>query len=440
MRKLFILGGLRNSMNRRAQGALEFLTTYGWAFLVVLVLVGALSHFGVLSMPGVKKCTSEQGFGCESVVVTDKTQNFKFKNTLGTDVAITGATATVKSTGENISCETTDSVVSDGESFAIKCAGELSAGKNEQLDVSFKYYSPTGSDAYAKVVSAGVSQKVENFEEYETTTKQSYNEFLQTIENYDGHIYCPQGFTYVPGSTYLEVPDFCVMTYEARRNGSLPISVSSGLPWVSISYYDAYYACDAAGYDLITNLEWLTIARNMESVLYNWDSGLKGVGKIYRGNSDSGQLKDSTSDLTGINRRTLYLSNGGEIWDFAGNAKEWTDLPEAGSPYVSLDGNSCSGTGWFSFHENDGMSACQWRSSYTRSSSLDKKYELGPFVAYNANQGVGRIYSVATTGKALLRGGHFINGLDGGIYSADFGGSPHWSANSWGFRCTTEPY
>ncbi len=37
--------------NKKGQAALEFLTTYGWAFLVILVMTGALSYFGVLS-PG----------------------------------------------------------------------------------------------------------------------------------------------------------------------------------------------------------------------------------------------------------------------------------------------------------------------------------------------------------------------------------------------------
>lgn len=34
---------------RKGQAALEFLTTYGWAFLVILVMIGALAYFGVLS-------------------------------------------------------------------------------------------------------------------------------------------------------------------------------------------------------------------------------------------------------------------------------------------------------------------------------------------------------------------------------------------------------
>ena len=36
---------------KKAQAAMEFLMTYGWAILVVLVTIGALAYFGVLKIP-----------------------------------------------------------------------------------------------------------------------------------------------------------------------------------------------------------------------------------------------------------------------------------------------------------------------------------------------------------------------------------------------------
>jgi len=36
-------------MVKKAQGALEFLMTYGWAFLVILIMIGALAYFGILN-------------------------------------------------------------------------------------------------------------------------------------------------------------------------------------------------------------------------------------------------------------------------------------------------------------------------------------------------------------------------------------------------------
>jgi len=36
-------------LGKKVQAALEFLMTYGWAVLVILIAAGALAYFGVLS-------------------------------------------------------------------------------------------------------------------------------------------------------------------------------------------------------------------------------------------------------------------------------------------------------------------------------------------------------------------------------------------------------
>ena len=55
-----------HKMFRKSQAAMEFLMTYGWAILVVLVAIGALAYFGVLSpdkfLPS--KCTLPAGIAC----------------------------------------------------------------------------------------------------------------------------------------------------------------------------------------------------------------------------------------------------------------------------------------------------------------------------------------------------------------------------------------
>ncbi|MBU1975439.1 MAG: hypothetical protein KKG59_03470 [Nanoarchaeota archaeon] len=56
--------------NTKGQAALEFLTTYGWAFMVILVMIGALSYFGVINpyklLPD--KCIFGTGIGCGDFV------------------------------------------------------------------------------------------------------------------------------------------------------------------------------------------------------------------------------------------------------------------------------------------------------------------------------------------------------------------------------------
>lgn len=77
-------------MNKKAQGALEFLTTYGWAFLVILIMIGALGYFGILNptrfLP--ERCNVNSEFSCEEFSLEredsgDLTFTVVLRNTLG---------------------------------------------------------------------------------------------------------------------------------------------------------------------------------------------------------------------------------------------------------------------------------------------------------------------------------------------------------------------
>jgi len=78
-------------MNKKAQAAMEFLMTYGWAILVVLAAIGALAYFGVLSpdkfMPS--KCMVTGGFSCVEYKITTTQVRFYLQNNLGADANIT---------------------------------------------------------------------------------------------------------------------------------------------------------------------------------------------------------------------------------------------------------------------------------------------------------------------------------------------------------------
>jgi len=79
-------------MVKKAQAALEFLTTYGWAFLVILVMIGALAYFGVLN-PGSRlpeKCFVGPGFGCTGQTGDSSSNNISAKviNNYGSDVTL----------------------------------------------------------------------------------------------------------------------------------------------------------------------------------------------------------------------------------------------------------------------------------------------------------------------------------------------------------------
>lgn len=56
----------KQSKQTRGQAALEFLSTYGFAFLIILVMIGALSAFGVLNPQNIlpDRCTTPPAVGC----------------------------------------------------------------------------------------------------------------------------------------------------------------------------------------------------------------------------------------------------------------------------------------------------------------------------------------------------------------------------------------
>src|SRR3989344_4486027 len=58
-------------MQKRGQGAMEFLMTYGWAIIVVLVILSALYFLGVFSPKSVNICSVESPFVCNDFFVNN---------------------------------------------------------------------------------------------------------------------------------------------------------------------------------------------------------------------------------------------------------------------------------------------------------------------------------------------------------------------------------
>jgi len=82
---------------RKAQAAMEFLMTYGWAILVVLVVIGALAYFGVLSPAKLlpDRCTLPPGISCDDYSITSgaAAASIIVTNALGQQLTITSFTA-----------------------------------------------------------------------------------------------------------------------------------------------------------------------------------------------------------------------------------------------------------------------------------------------------------------------------------------------------------
>jgi len=78
-------------MFKKGQAALEFLTTYAWAFLVILIMIGALAYFGVLKPTKIlpDRCTFGTEIGCIDYKITSGTTfDLRLKNNIGEPIII----------------------------------------------------------------------------------------------------------------------------------------------------------------------------------------------------------------------------------------------------------------------------------------------------------------------------------------------------------------
>jgi hypothetical protein len=278
----------------------------------------------------------------------------------------------------------------------------------------------------------------------------------------------------VPGSSYFGTNDFCVMKWEAKQDSSglclggptdnCPVSQSDGFAWTSINFTDAYLKCSqlGEGYHLMTNREWMTIARNIEYNPNNWadktvGSNYTSGGGLFVGNSGAidgtywnhscydsildGNTPGSNCILnndfhTDRNKRTLELSNGEIIWDLSGNVWQWVDAMEDGG-FVTV-GNPCQGSEWYSYFEGDGSSVCSFLNGYAKTDAVDKRFEVGPLGNHNADNGVGRILANSGTVRAFYRGG-WNDGKDVGVFALSLLIGPSVGGVYGGFRCAYAP-
>jgi len=289
---------------------------------------------------------------------------------------------------------------------------------------------------------------------------------------------CPTGYIAVPGNSMYGTSDFCVAKYEMKAvaisaptvgltspntyhntpfdsisnlttpttsaNGRAIASIASGFPIAEIDQPTSADYCanqnTVSGASLISNAEWMTIARNIEAQLSNWTTGTAassaiGIGGLYRGHTDKatdlGEYKflvagDDNNGYIGtgqsgfsIERRTHTLSNGEIIWDLSGNVMEYTS-----DTIMGVD------------KPNNGL-ANQWQEWTTITNFGTLSYDLTrpSNNTWNSTQNMGKYYTGELTGGpwVLIRGG-WIDSDIAGIFALEIT-DPAGIAWIRGFRC-----
>ncbi len=150
------LNNMKLRKSSKAQAALEFLMTYGWAILVVLAAIAALVYFGVFSperfLP--ESCVITSGLACTDFKITTTNVSLFIQNGLGETVNIQNINLT------NSVCTTQDAGnLTDGatKTFVLNCTNSGSSKFTSNIVVNYK----TASGQFSHVKTGKIAGKVE---------------------------------------------------------------------------------------------------------------------------------------------------------------------------------------------------------------------------------------------------------------------------------------
>jgi hypothetical protein len=133
---------------RKAQAAMEFLMTYGWAILVVLVALGFLSYYGVTGkgyfLP--ERCVIATGSGlfCEDFSASEGQIILKVRNLLPGAAIVSSAYITQEGNLCNLTSMVPENIPSEGISTltlstGATCPDLTVAGKKLRGDISISF-------------------------------------------------------------------------------------------------------------------------------------------------------------------------------------------------------------------------------------------------------------------------------------------------------------
>lgn len=386
--------------------------------LVVVSIIGVLMTIGVVSFVSVMANSADSQKATKMVIISNALEKYyQINGEYPSCEAMSDpdvATKTLAGMGANAdafvapgSSEKNSFVPNCGEAtnitdFAYVGEGECAIIKSAScLEYNLGYK----TQSTEKTVAVASKQQMTSAEQkqYSTTSDQ-----------------CPTNFITVPGDTEYGTEPFCVMKYEAKNVDGKAISQAAGIPWGSRRQSQAITESNNAcvGCQLMTEAQWMTIAKNIALVPLNWTTGVVGLGQIYSGNSiPSGLPKSADSgDNTGTAQRTLKLSNGETIWDFAGNVGEWTTGTIAGNKqpgllddYVSDSSGATPGD------------AKEWNTDIILNDLPASSFVPSFALDWDSTQGIGQLRSnynsVDTTTYSFSRGGSSAD--IAGIYYLD---------------------
>lgn len=156
----------RFASSRASQAALEFLTTYVWAFFVISITIGALYYFGIFDFSKYlpQKCIFPSQFKCLDFSLSPAEVRVKLANNLGEDIKITVLQLTNDAVPP-IACTSPASFdwlhSTDKDIVFAPCSGGgYIAGERVELKISMSYYALNTPSKPVHLISGKINGKV----------------------------------------------------------------------------------------------------------------------------------------------------------------------------------------------------------------------------------------------------------------------------------------
>jgi hypothetical protein len=154
--------GFHSSARLRAQSAMEFLMTYGWAILIIAVVLGSLFQLGVFnsaSLTGIS-CTASPGYLCRSpTMVTTGLVSFTFGQSTAYPLYNfqLACAASADSSGTPNPLTAFNSISSNGAALPSSSVGNTLANGQSLVISSLPCYSSSGAQLGTQSIGSSFS-------------------------------------------------------------------------------------------------------------------------------------------------------------------------------------------------------------------------------------------------------------------------------------------
>ncbi len=153
-------------MHNKSQAALEFLTTYAWAFIVIAITIGSLYYFGIFDFSKYlpQKCIFPAQFKCLDFSLKPGEVKVRLVNNLGEDIKVTSLQIT-NDAAPPISCtppagfDWTHSTEKD-LAFTSCSEGAYIAGERAELRVTIGYYAVNTPSKPVHIINGKINGRV----------------------------------------------------------------------------------------------------------------------------------------------------------------------------------------------------------------------------------------------------------------------------------------